>query len=125
MKSEFDQNLIYVTDKEQQDLQKTNSNKVARTRRSRYRSEIGIISDMLTAISNSGRGGIAVSAIARIANVSYNSVNEKCQKLIDAGLISYKKGGKNNTFRITENGIEFLAQVLQFTETAKSMNIRY
>lgn len=88
-----------------------------------YRSEIGILSDILSIIADSGRSGVMISNISRAANVSHGSVNEKCQKLIDADLVV--RDGKGRTFFITDKGAVFLEQLHRFTEIMKSMNIRY
>lgn len=90
-----------------------------------YRSEIGILSDILSIIADSGRGGVIISNISRAANVSHGSVNEKCQKLIDADLVEVVKDGNGRTFFITDKGAVFLEQLHKFTEIMKSMNIRY
>ncbi|WP_255486590.1 winged helix-turn-helix domain-containing protein [Candidatus Nitrosotenuis sp. DW1] len=90
-----------------------------------YRSEIGILNDILGVIADSGRNGVGISAITRAANVSHSSVNEKCQKLVDANLVNAVKDDRGNTFFITESGIIFLEQLRRFTQTMKSMNIRY
>lgn len=122
MESEFRQDLIYT---KRQSPQSSTAGKSQSRSKTQYRSEIGIMLDMLDAVSRSGRSGIVVSAIARIANVSYNSVNEKCQKLKDAGLIESSKNGKNTVYMLTEKGIAFFGQLRQFTDTVRSMNIRY
>ena len=90
-----------------------------------YRSEMGILSDILSVIADSGRNGVIISTISRVANVSYNSINEKCQKLVDADLVRSIKGNRGSTFFITENGVIFLEQMRKFTDVIKSMNIRY
>lgn len=90
-----------------------------------YRSEIGILSDILSTIADSGRSGVIISTISRVANVSYNSVNEKCQKLVNANLVKSVKDGRGCTFFITEKGVTFLEQLHKFTDVMKSMNIRY
>ncbi len=91
----------------------------------KYRSEIGIIVDMLDVIASSGRQGINVSAISRIANVSYNAINQKCQKLVAAGFIELQKTRKKSIYFITPPGIEFFERLRKFTDTMKAMNIRY
>lgn len=91
----------------------------------KYRSEIGIIVDMLDVIASSGRNGINVSAISRMANVSYNAINQKCQKLIAAGFVELQKTKKQSTYFITPSGIEFFEHLRKFTDTMKVMNIRY
>ena len=90
-----------------------------------YRSEIGILGDILGVIADSGRNGVAISTVSRMANVSYNSINEKCQKLVDASLVESVRNGRGCIFFITEKGIDFLGQLRKFTDSMKSMNIRY
>lgn len=95
------------------------------TTKQQYRSEIGILSDILRVIADSGRSGAPISTITRAANVSHDSVNEKCQKLVDANLVKSVKGGRGCTFFITEKGVAFFEQLRKFTDMMKSMNIRY
>ncbi|MBI5146366.1 MAG: transcriptional regulator [Thaumarchaeota archaeon] len=90
-----------------------------------YRSEIGILSDILSVIADSGRNGVTISTVSRMANVSYNSINEKCKKIVDANLVKSIKDGRGCTFFITEKGVIFLEQLRRFTDVMKSMNIRY
>lgn len=90
-----------------------------------YRSEIGIIHDILRIIAESGKDGAIISAIARTANVSYNSVNGKCQKLVDANLVKSVKDGRTCTFFITEQGVAFFEQLCRFTDMMRAANIRY
>lgn len=95
------------------------------TAKQQYRSEIGIMHDILRIITESGRDGAAISAVSRMANVSYNSVNAKCQKLVDANLIKSVKDGKGCTFFITEHGVAFFGQLCKFTDMMRSASIRY
>ena len=95
------------------------------TAKQQYRSEIGIMHDILGIIAESGMDGAIISAISRRANVSYNSVNAKCQKLIDANLIKLVRNRKGSTFFITEHGIAFFEQLCRFTDMMRSASIRY
>lgn len=90
-----------------------------------YRSEIGIMQDILGIIAESGKDGVIISAISRMANVSYNSVNGKCQKLVDANLVRSVKDGRICTFFITEHGVTFFDQLCRFTDIMRAANIRY
>lgn len=83
-----------------------------------------MIVDMLGVIASSGRGGVNVSAISRMANVSYNTINPKCQKLVSAGFIELQKTKKKSTYFITPSGIEFFEGLHKFTDTMRKMNIR-
>ena len=92
------------------------------TAKQQYRSEIGIIHDLSTT-AESGKGEI-ISAISRMANVSYNSANEKRQ-LVDSNLVKQIKDGRMCTFFITEHGVAFFEQICRFTDMMRSANIRY
>jgi predicted transcriptional regulator len=70
----------------------------------KYRSELGIVLDILELLSSGGQSGVIVSVISRIANVSHNSVNERYQKLVSAGLVRSVKDKKNHKYIITEDG---------------------
>lgn len=98
---------------------------VPMTAKQQYRSEIGIMRDILGIIVESGRDGAIISAISRMANVSYNSVNGKCQKLVEANLIESVKDGRVCTFFITEQGVAFFEQLCRFTDMMRAANIRY
>lgn len=95
------------------------------TAKQQYRSEIGIMHDILRIIAESGRDGAIISAVSRMANVSHNSVNAKCQKLVDANLIESVKDSRGCTFFITEQGVTFFGQLCKFTDMLKSASIRY
>ena len=51
-----------------------------------YRSEMGIMGDILDVTMDGGQRGVIVSAISRKANLSHYAVLDKCEKLINAGL---------------------------------------
>ncbi len=92
--------------------------------RQQYRSELGMISDILSVIMYGGRQGAIISSIARRANLSHNAVTEKCQKLINAGLVESSSNDRNHIFVITEKGIQFFQHLQKFTETVQSIKIR-
>jgi len=48
-----------------------------------YRSEMGIMGDILDVTADGGRDGIIVSAISRKANLSHYAVLDKCEKLVE------------------------------------------
>src|SRR5207249_10679736 len=75
-----------------------------------YRSEMGIIADILVVTMDGGSQGVIVSAISRRANLSHHAVLEKCQKRIDAGLVESMKAERNRLFKITEKGIRFFQE---------------
>jgi len=90
-----------------------------------YRSEMGIISDILGVTMDGGTQGVIVSAISRRANLSHYAVLEKCQKLIDAGLVESMKDNRNRLFMITEKGIRFFQEFQRFQNIVQTMNLRY
>ena len=90
-----------------------------------YRSEMGIIADILGVTMDGGTQGVIVSAISRRANLSHYAVLEKCQKLIDAGLVESMKDNRNRLFTITEKGIRFFQEFQRFQNIVQMMNLRY
>lgn len=90
-----------------------------------YRSEMGIIADILDVTMDGGTQGVIVSAISRRANLSHYAVLDKCQKLIEAGLVDSMKDNRNRLFMITEKGIKFFQEFQKFQNLVQSMNLRY
>lgn len=90
-----------------------------------YRSEVGVISEILQVVMDCGRQGMMISSIARRANLSHHTSIKKCQKLINFGLIESAFNGKNRTFTITEKGIHLFQEIQKFLEIVKVVKIRY
>lgn len=90
-----------------------------------YRSEMVIIADILNVTANEGRDGIIISAISRKANLSHYAALDKCEKLIEAGLIELVKKDRNRIFLITEKGIRLFQEFKQFQGLLENMNLRY
>ena len=86
---------------------------------------MGIIADILGVTMDGGTQGVIVSAITRRANLSHYAVLEKCQKLIDAGLVESMKDNRNRLFTITEKGIKFFQEFQRFQNIVQLMNLRY
>jgi predicted transcriptional regulator len=84
-----------------------------------------MISDILSVTMESGREGTIISAIARRANMSHYAAIEKCQKLIDAGLVESLSNDRNRIFVITEKGIQFFQEIKKVIEAAQVIKIRY
>ena len=89
-----------------------------------YRSDIGIIADILGAAIDGGRHGVIASAISRRANLSHRTMIEKCQKLINAGLIDLRQIERKTLFCVTEKGLWFFHELQGFQDLAKAMKIR-
>jgi len=62
-----------------------------------YRSEMGIMGDILGVTMDGGRSGVIVSAISRKANLSHYAVLDKCEKLVSAGLVETIKNDRKQT----------------------------
>jgi predicted transcriptional regulator len=52
-------------------------------------------------------------------------VLDKCQKLIEAGLVDSMKDNRNRLFVITEKGIKFFQEFQKFQCLVQAMNLRY
>jgi predicted transcriptional regulator len=89
-----------------------------------YRSEVGIISEILQITMDCGMQGTIISSIARRANLSHYTAMEKCQKLIDFGLMESRVDKKSRSFAITEKGIKFHQEMQKFLEIAQEIKIR-
>ena len=90
-----------------------------------YRSEMGIMGDILDVTMEGGRSGVIVSAISRKANLSHYAVLDKCEKLVNAGLVESIKTERNRVYMITEKGLEFFQEFRRFQNLIESMNLRY
>ncbi|MDE1844394.1 MAG: transcriptional regulator [Thaumarchaeota archaeon] len=90
-----------------------------------YRSELGMISDILQVTMDYGRQGTIITTIARRANLSHYTATDKCQKLIDFGLMESRADKRSNFFAITEKGIHFYEELQRFTETMQAIRVRY
>ena len=90
-----------------------------------YRSEMGIMGDILDVTLNGGQQGVIVSAISRRANLSHYAVLDKCEKLVEAGLVETKRDERNRKFSITEKGLQFFQEFITFRDLLESMNLRY
>lgn len=92
--------------------------------RRHYRSEIAIVGDILDVAADAGRDGAMVSSITRSANLSYYAALEKCDKLVEAGLVQLTRSGRNRIFMITEKGLAFVKELEKFQGMANSLNLR-
>jgi predicted transcriptional regulator len=90
-----------------------------------YRSEIGIVSEVLQITMDYGVQGTIISSIARKANLSHYTAMEKCQKMINFGLMKSREDKKSRYFVVTEKGIQFHHEMQKFLEIAQEIKIRY
>ena len=89
-----------------------------------YRTELGIISEILTITMEHGRNGAIISHIARAANLSHGTTVEKCQKLIGFGLIESISDKGSQYYTITEKGIQFYHEMQKFIDVVQELKIR-
>ena len=90
-----------------------------------YRTEMGIIGDILRVIVNGGRKGVIVSKLSLKANVSYYAAIDKCEKLISAGLVKLVKNDKNRVYIATESGIKFFQEFQNFQFITGTLKLRF
>jgi predicted transcriptional regulator len=90
-----------------------------------YRSEVGIIAEVLQITMEYGMEGTIISTIARRANLSHYTAMEKCQKLIDFELMESREDKKSRYFVITEKGIKFYQEMQKFLQVVQEIKIRY
>jgi predicted transcriptional regulator len=90
-----------------------------------YRSEMGILSDILTVTREEGQNGIIISAISRKANLSHYAAVDKCNKLIEAELMKKTTGERNRLFILTEKGRLFFEELERFQNLMKSLKLKY
>ena len=86
---------------------------------------MGIMGDILDVTMEGGRNGVIVSAISRKANLSHYAVLDKCEKLVEAGLVDSVKNDRNRLFLMTEKGVRFFQEFRRFQSLVESMNLRY
>ena len=86
---------------------------------------MGIMGDILYVTADGGRDGIIISAISLKANLSHYAVLDKCEKLVEAGLVESVKNDRNRVYMITEKGLEFFQEFKKFQGLVESMNRRY
>lgn len=90
-----------------------------------YRSEMGILSDILTVTREEGQNGIIISAISRKANLSHYAAVDKCNKLIEAELMKKTTDERNRLFILTEKGRLFFEELERFQNLMKSLKLKY
>lgn len=89
-----------------------------------YRSEMGIMHEILSIAAFGGQNGVNVSKIASKANLSHYAVIDKCDRLIDAGIIERHMNKRNRIFTLTEKGRMFFVELDRFQGLVNSLNLR-
>src|SRR2546422_10733361 len=90
-----------------------------------YRTEMSIIIEILDATMDGRTHGMIYSAVYRRTNLSHFEMKEKCQKLMDAGLIETVMRKRNIIIKITEKGMRFFQELQSFLDLIKKMNLRF
>lgn len=89
-----------------------------------YRSEMRIMHEILSITASDGVTGTNVSKIASKANLSHYAATERCQRLIDAGIIELKTKKRNKIFFLTERGRIFFQELDRFQDLVSSLNLK-
>jgi predicted transcriptional regulator len=92
--------------------------------KAQYRSEMSIIHDIMSLTAHEGLSGVIVSRLSRQANLSYYTLIEKCERLIEAGLMEMIQDPRNRFYIITEKGIKFFNELTRFQNLVQSLNLR-
>ncbi len=92
--------------------------------KTQYRSEMAIIHDIMSLTAHEGLSGVIISRLSRNANLSYYTVIEKCERLIEAGLMEMIRDQRNRFYIITEKGIKFFNELTRFFNLVQSLNLR-
>ncbi len=93
-------------------------------KRKTYRGEVSIAESILQIVSQGGTSGVNASRVVTVSGLIYRDTIEKCQKLIDAGLLESWREGRLLLFRITPKGLEFLSELQYFLNLIRLANLR-
>ena len=89
-----------------------------------YRSEMAIMHDIMSFTANEGSSGVIISKLSRKANLSHYTLIEKCQNLIEAGLVEMVHNKRHRLYVLTEKGMKFYRELTQFLNLVQSHNLR-
>lgn len=92
--------------------------------KTQYRSELAIMHDIMSITAHEGQSGVRISRISLKANLSHYAVIEKCQRLIEAGLIELDQNKRSKIYRLTEKGRKFFDELSRFQSLVHSLNLR-
>ncbi len=90
-----------------------------------YRSELSIMKEILATITEHGENGALISTVSRMVNLSHYGALEKCQKLLDAGLIAIRDNVKTRLLVATEDGINCLQHIQAFALFIEASNLKF
>ena len=89
----------------------------------KYRTEIGIVYDMLCEVMDAGYTGIPISKLCSKANCSFYDAKEKCS-LLEHYLLIESVDDSETQFRITENGRLLHHEIEEFKSIVNSYSLR-
>ncbi len=89
-----------------------------------YRSEMGIMHEILSIAAFGGQNGVNVSKISSKANLSHYAVIDKCNRLIEAGIVELHRNKRNRIFTLTEKGRLFFVELDRFQSLVSSLNLK-
>jgi len=91
-----------------------------------YRTQGKIIADILTTARdmNQDGQGVGITTLLRRGNVSYTRMTKLIVDLVGAGLLLEETLEKNSKYKISDKGMTFLQQYVQFEEFAQSYGLR-
>ena len=77
--------------------------------RRKYRSQAGIIADILLALYN--EGVVNITRLTYLANLPYDRLKNILERLEKGGYVEIKKSGGEIYVKITENGLKLLNEL--------------
>ncbi|HVC26841.1 MAG TPA: winged helix-turn-helix domain-containing protein [Nitrososphaerales archaeon] len=91
-----------------------------------YRTQGKIIADILATARdlNQDGQGVGITTLLRRGNVSYSRMAKLIVELVGAGLLLEETLEKNAKYKISDKGIMFLQQFVQFEDFAQSYGLR-
>lgn len=91
-----------------------------------YRTQGKIIADILTTARdmNQDGQGVGITTLLRRGNVSYTRLTKLIVDLVGAGLLLEETLEKSSKYRISDKGMMFLQQYVQFEDFAQSYGLR-
>lgn len=92
--------------------------------KSQYRSETAVMHEILAITADGGRYGTNVTNLSLKANLAHCAVIEKCERLIDAGLIEQYVNKRSRIFCMTDKGWMFFKEIDRFQNIACSLKLR-
>ena len=91
-----------------------------------YRTQGKIIADILATARdmNTEGQGVGITTLLRRGNVSYSRMTKLIVELVGAGLLVEETQEKNSKYKISDKGMMFLQQFMQFQDFAQSYGLR-